>query len=99
MALGLALLRLDQNWQMGAWAVWLIGVGWQIKRQGGQSVEALTAGAVTGGALGLGSSVGQMIDSPTMLALANIVSDTALTAIAGALVSTAALISIRLFSR
>ena len=98
-ALGLALLRLNQNWQMAAWVIVLISVSWQIKRQGGQNIEALTAGAVTGAALGLGSSVGQMIDSPTMLALANIVSDTALTAIAGALVTTAALITIRIFSR
>ncbi len=96
----LAVLVLDQRPQglvIGLEAVFVLFVGWLVRRQNGGRVEALTAGAMTGLALGLVASVSRLILFPKLYWVVNIIVETLLTGFAAALLAAAGAVAAGLF--
>lgn len=99
-AVVVAVLVLDQRPSglvVGLEVVFMLFIGWLVRRRSGGRTEALTAGAMTGLALGLVASVSRFIIFPKLYWAMNVIVETLLTGFAAALLATAGAVAAGLF--
>jgi hypothetical protein len=72
--------------------IWFIWLGWQVASRRGHRVESLVAGVMAGIATGLGTAVGRWFANEAALYGLNVLAETLLTGLVGALVVTMAML-------
>lgn len=89
-AIALVLFRVQQGVITGLQVATCVVVGLLVARRGGRRVEAVAAGAMTGAALGMMTSVSRFVLAPSLYWLVNILFETLLFGLIGAMISAAA---------
>jgi hypothetical protein len=90
-----ALFRLSNFLVLGLELIWFLLVGIQIGRHRGGRVEALVAGGMGGLLAGIAVALGRWLADPSARWGANVIAETLVTAIVGALLSAASFMVIR----